>query len=803
MSNETTLAALLERNSELFATYGAWAAAQTKLLAGTIDDPDSYNAEGGKTGALGYYPVENVSGQIIYVPSLARLQVIAAGGGDLSAVEALVDGAVAAKEAALAAQAQAEGLVGAASTALQPGAPITALAETADAKVMTSAERAKLDQVGSGAKDLHSATTLVPASGDLGEIVFAILDAADFFGAGLGKDGAWSASKLRALTSMLTPLLSVAPRGAIQMGAGSALTFDGDGLIKGAGSSIGLRKSNYDWAICDEAGNVALGWKDGKLHMPKAVSSFGANSLVTTYFNGAKFELGNKNYDFCICDDDNNVLLGWMGGRFYGPTSQPGTASFLDVQDAKNKAHTARVYKTRILSIQRPTADYNVLIVYGQSLAQGDETWPALSRENRFGNLMLGNSVQPHQGREVFDPIGGVSVLNPLVAITIDGNNSLYPDETTIQASGGARGEPINHGWANGARFALAQHLFDEDYSKRQFVSINVAWSGATIGELEKGHTEGATEKYGRYPSALQRTVIAAGEGKTVVLSAIAYMQGEHDYFNATGHDSQNRTYATYRPKLEKLVADMQADAMLTLGQSLPPAFLIYQTSGSYTRDADANGVPGLHIGMAQLDVSNALDTVFMVGPAYPYTDKGGHLDSNGSRWFGHQFAKVYEQVVIKGRGWEPLRPLRVWQEDPGSNVVYVGYHVPVAPLVFDEPQLSGGSEYSNPSRGFRVTDATGNVSVTTAEIVRDTIIKLTCSRSIGAGAKVWYASQGQTNPGNGMVRDSDPAVAIDNYVYEPERGMYATANIPQFVGKPYPLWNWSVAFCLPIGHQE
>ncbi|MDF0490047.1 hypothetical protein PX554_18085 [Sphingomonas sp. H39-1-10] len=46
---------------------------QILFLAGSTDDPDSFDKDGGKTGALGYYPVVNVSGQTVYMPCLARL----------------------------------------------------------------------------------------------------------------------------------------------------------------------------------------------------------------------------------------------------------------------------------------------------------------------------------------------------------------------------------------------------------------------------------------------------------------------------------------------------------------------------------------------------------------------------------------------------------------------------------------------------------------------------------------------------------------------------------------------------------
>ena len=687
--------------------------------------------------------------------------------------------------------------------------------ETANAKLMTAKERQSVAPL-----TADPSLSLVPETGDLGALLFALLDAAGYLGAGLGADGTWSARKVNGLVEVLAPLVTAATVHAgtlsadnitaqnsitklVSMLNGGAMSIDDRASIRRSqgGERLEIGQTDFQAAITDEAGNVFAGVKDGIIYGPGSTTQRQKSDLIdkltTTYFNGIKSEVGAHNYDFCISDPNGNVLLGWLDGTFYGPGSTT-VEAVLDAQDAKNKAYTARLHAARVTTIQRPTADLNVQAVYGQSLGQGDETWPALSRVNRFGNLMFGGSVQPGGMGTTFPPFGGSASLQPLIAVTISTANTALDGagEAALAPGNGARGEPINHGWANGSRFAIAQHLLDEDYSKRHIVSINASFSGATIGELEKNHSEGTAERYGRYSDGLaQIKTIATAEGKSMVVAGIAYLQGEHDYFQASGHDSKNISYANYRAKLETMVANMQADAIATTGQALPPPFLIYQTGGSYTRDVDANGVPGMHVGMAQLDVALASDRAWMVGPSYPYTDKGGHLDSNGSRWFGHQFAKVYEHVVLKGRDWEPLRPLRIWKS--GASTIYVAYHVPVAPLVLDEPQLSGGTEYNNASRGFRVTDDSGSAAVSDVAIVRDTIIRITCARALGANPKLWYASQGTT--GNGMVRDSDPALAIDNYVFEPERGMYASANIAQFVNKPYPLWNWGVGFYLPI----
>jgi hypothetical protein len=90
MAIDDQLASLLAQNADLFATYEEWANGQIMLLAGTVDDPNSFNEAGGKTGALGYYPVVNVSGQTIYVPCMARLRALALGGENAEGFEQLV-----------------------------------------------------------------------------------------------------------------------------------------------------------------------------------------------------------------------------------------------------------------------------------------------------------------------------------------------------------------------------------------------------------------------------------------------------------------------------------------------------------------------------------------------------------------------------------------------------------------------------------------------------------------------------------------------------------------------------------------
>ena len=477
----------------------------------------------------------------------------------------------------------------------------------------------------------------------------------------------------------------------------------------------------------------------------------------------------------------------------YPSPSQTSTASDIASRDAANIARS-NAYKTRIISnVQKPTAKYNTKIVYGQSLGRGQETWPALSRTNRFNNKMLGGNVLPNTHDGANYSTFGRAALVDLFAQSVDGATQ-YTDaqESALSPGNGAFGEPVNHGWVNFSKHLHNQEALTENDASRLFVTFNPSVSGRTIEQLSKVNTQDATDRYSRFTDGLTKIETASGVDSHVV-DGIMWMQGEWNYYNNGG----SRNKATYKTLFGTLIDNMIADCKTITGQTQKPAFFTYQTGAEYTSDVDSAGNPGLHVGMAQLETSLEKDGVFMVGPVYPYTDKGGHLDSNGSRWYGHQIAKVYHRVVRLGEDWEPLRPIKITQD---VTVIYIDFHVPEAPLVFDLPYVVNNAvDYS--TNGFKVTDASGTVAISSVEIVGNTIVKINLSRATSGSVFVWYASQ--TTSGNGCLRDSDSTVALDNYVYEPERGMYASANIPALVNKPYLLHNWCVAFYLPVGYDE
>lgn len=84
---------------------------------------------------------------------------------------------------------------------------------------------------------------------------------------------------------------------------------------------------------------------------------------------------------------------------------------------------------------------------------------------------------------------------------------------------------------------------------------------------------------------------------------------------------------------LYQLKDNMQNDILKQYGQQEKPVFITYQTGAQYMRDT-------LAISMAQLEASNEYADIICAGPIYPMTDRGGHLDANGYRWFGGNVGK-------------------------------------------------------------------------------------------------------------------------------------------------------------------
>ncbi len=479
----------------------------------------------------------------------------------------------------------------------------------------------------------------------------------------------------------------------------------------------------------------------------------------------------------------------WIRRDDYPSVTTTTTGSY-DARDAANVG-MARRYADRIESgTQRPTAAFNVKFVTGQSLSRGHQTQFALSSAALYGNKMLGGNIWPMADDGATYPVfGGTTNFQDMVP-TPEINGTTY---TNLTSPDGAFAEPWNCGWLNMGKFLLNQQLM-VDSDSRTFVTGNVAVSGKTIEQLSKVNTQDGTNRFARLTDFLDKCKTAAG-ASTIVVPSVMFGQGEYDYDTSNG--SVNATRALYKAKLGTYFDDIRTEVLARFpSQRRGPAFFTYATGAAYTRDVDMNGSPDLHVAMAQLELSLERTDTWMVGPIYPYTDKGGHLTANGSRWYGNMVAKVEHRVQHMGEDWSPVRPTRL---ELVGNAIYIDFHVPEPPLVWDVSYVVTTAQmYAN--KGFRVIDlSNGNAAVScTVELVGKTIVRINLTGSHSNNLAVYYASS-NTYSGNGNLRDSDPTVAHDSYVYDAAY-MPSSDNIAALVGKPYPLQNWCVPFYYPVG---
>ena len=465
------------------------------------------------------------------------------------------------------------------------------------------------------------------------------------------------------------------------------------------------------------------------------------------------------------------------------PSRAAETGAQLAARDAENKRLTAELLAKPNEQTQPLDSHYNHIITYGQSLASAAEGWPALSVAPRYDNLMLGESPRSAAfSGATFKPVGEAA-FTPLRAVVQQKSNAavlLDADKVSkLDPKAQEEGESVEVGALNMARRLYLHHLGRDTDPDHLLVASNASTSGRSVAQLSK--TDG-TNEYQRVIQAVEQAKALADAGQaSYSISAFFWLQGEFDYSHTNGGRNDQ---AYYKTKLRQLRDDLNADTATAIaGQHKMPAFFSYQT------DAKSSVKDGsLAIGMAQWELAQEEPGWYLVGPVYPYTDKGVHLSANGYRWFGQMVGKVYHHVVIERKGWTPLAPR---QATVDGRAVLIDFHVPHPPLAFDQPYI-GHQASDVKNKGFVLQDDRGEVPIDAVEIAADTVVRLRAGRDLSGQPRISYASH-QVG-GAGQLRDSDPMRADATYEYLPDL-MPAEADIKALMHQPYPLHNWSIAF--------
>lgn len=436
--------------------------------------------------------------------------------------------------------------------------------------------------------------------------------------------------------------------------------------------------------------------------------------------------------------------------------------------------------------------EYKHLIIYGQSLSDGFQSYPALSVKGNHQNKMIGDQVWINSGNSRLD------ILQPLRATVsiIDQNRNFAKTRKD-----GARCEnPV---------VSMANYLNEK--TGVSFIASSTGYSGRSIEQLSK-HSQHPIVHYNDFIKCLNSgKQISDKDGIQVEVPAIVWMQGEYNYQPEKFPGIAPGTFATadkneYKELLIRLKGDMQDDVRNIYQQSSISLFITYQTGCQYLKGFNQS------ISMAQLEVSNTNSDVICAGPVYPMTDRGGHLDPNGYRWFGEMLGKVYYRSIVEKKPFIPLQPMKIIKTDPYS--VAIEFNVPCPPLVFDTELVQEVTNY-----GFVVRDRYGEKRITNIRIDGNMVV-LKCSLPFTGGVEIAYA--GESFNGHGNLRDSDPAVASTLYtdldlknesglfIYERDasesslRPAYEPRdNDGVIYNKHYPLYNFATHFYYKLDEGE
>lgn len=554
--------------------------------------------------------------------------------------------------------------------------------------------------------------------------------------------------------------------------------------------SISHRITDYVWAIIGTSGKIAVALDRSMMlavHKLQALQSISVLGYISFGDDLARLKARSTDWGWAVVGAHEKPVIGVKDGDVH--TAYAGSSARISMlyRDAQNQALarsiTQRPHNAPVLVLD---AIRQMIILDGQSLGTAQEGWPAKSKTPRSDCFMIGKSVRPQtSGTAAFTPIGS-STLQPLIAtVEPQGTRTDVLSDVAVAAltaGDSAEGENSVVAVTNHVAKAWAER---GGAPARKWVAAATGVSGKTIEQLSKGAS----------PNLYQRNIdavtlhksLADAASETSAVAALLWMQGEWNYDTSHGGDA---TKTGYKAKLVQLRADLNADIAAVTGQALPASFFTYQTSASFVDDTNQ-----LAIGMAQWEFARENAGCWMVGPIYPVTDKGGHLDPNGYRWFGSLMSKVIRHVLVDRLDWRPLSPL--WVEYK-AGTVYLGLHVPAPPVQFSLPYVvNTATDFI--AKGFRLTDDYGDVAISSVEIVGATVIAIKPARTLQSNPLLWAGSKTTFN-GVTCVCDSDGMRSDDLYNYSAGSGDYVAANVVALIDKPYPLNNWLINFCLPIG---
>jgi hypothetical protein len=363
--------------------------------------------------------------------------------------------------------------------------------------------------------------------------------------------------------------------------------------------------------------------------------------------------------------------------------------------------------------------DVNHVLCTGQSLSVGANS-TAVSLTQPYGNLMLAGGV-----------MATGSFSSPMLPLV----------ESSV--------ETMSSAMAN-----LVSELCLPDLTHNMLVSVHGA-GGTPYSGLKKGQAP-YTQGMAQLASGRDRT---AALSKSYTVRLVTSVHGESDAI------AVNTAYAD---NIIEWQEDYEADVRAATGQTTPVPMLHSQNSSQ----------AGAITPLAMLDAHiRCPGKSVLVCPKYHLTYSDGlHLDTNGYRHLGEEYAKAYKRIVIDGGVWEPVRPKTVTRN---GAVITIVFHVPRPPLVFDTTLVAAannmGFGYVNHAATAPAAVPGGSApAISSVEIIAEDTVRITLASPPSAPGRIRYAIDYVLPAGpRGNLRDSD--------------------NTQSRFG--WPLYNWGVQF--------
>lgn len=490
----------------------------------------------------------------------------------------------------------------------------------------------------------------------------------------------------------------------------------------------------YSDAIGITANNSGIVYFDADMNIIKRISasSLGITSPDNTKINYTDFIQGVYYIGISTRNDANS----------YGILESAVVST--DIDDTSINVPTSNISDLGNIDVAYPEYDYNHIIVYGQSYAQGEGEVGITDTINN--TYQLGNSCSANSDKSM-------SSIQPL-------------------SSGGQIAQQCVK--------SFAKLLNRGRSNKISFIATNAGASGQQIENISKG-----TAPYNSLIKEMNRIKqLSDDDNKKVGCIAIIFIQGESNYISNSGDYTDIKS--EYKYLVNKLKEDIQNDAISIYGQEVKPLFVTYQTGYKWIRNNNFK----MSITQAQVELGQELDDVILGCPSYQVTiNSTQHPNGNGYAWIGELMAKHLYHALVKYERYETPHPISFTKN---GNRIEIGCYVPVPPLTIDtftsEEVTNYGFDVLKNGKSVAIKDVSvsGNrIIVTTVENIEDGIIEIS------------YA--GLNRNGEGNICDSDNRYSSyqiyaddtnDELMKYPK-----DINGQRIIGKKLPMQNWLCNF--------